>query len=113
MNSHSHPPVILTRDVIVQATRYNYSSQEQFALIEVIGMVKSVQSQLIRLDASYSEGVRNAIYTDLQTFVQCTLNEPYRKAQKNKKTIIAWLIDSIRAACQDKVVVPLRVPHCS
>ncbi|VDQ11993.1 unnamed protein product, partial [Trichobilharzia regenti] len=52
-----------------KATRYNYNSEERFAMIEIISMIKSVQTQLLRLEACYSEAIGRSVYRELQAVV--------------------------------------------
>jgi len=72
----------------VQATRYNYSDEEKFALIEVIAMIKGLQVLMARMETVFIDAIRRNIYAELQDFVQLALREPLRKAIKNKKDLI-------------------------
>ena len=74
--------------IYFQSTRYNYSSDEKFALIEVIGMIKGLQVLMLRMEAVFMDAIRKNIYYELQDFVQCQLREPLRKAIKNKRDLI-------------------------
>jgi len=71
-----------------RATRYNYTEEEKFHLIEVIAMIKGLQVLLSRMEHVFTESIRRSIYSKLQTFVQITLREPLRKAVKNKKDLV-------------------------
>ena len=71
-----------------RATRYNYTDEEKFALIEVIAMIKGLQVLMARMETVFTEAIRRNVYAKLQTFVQITLREPLRKAVKNKKDLI-------------------------
>jgi len=71
-----------------RATRYNYTEEEKFALIEVIAMIKSVQGLMAKMETVFAEAIRRNIYFKLQHFVQITLREPLREAVKNKKDLI-------------------------
>jgi len=75
-----------------RATRYNYTDEEKFALIEVIAMIKGLQVLMARMETVFTEAVRRHVYARLQTFVQVTLREPLRKAVKNKKDLIKRLV---------------------
>ena len=86
-----------------RATRYNYSSDEKYALIELVAMVKGLQVLMNRMEAVFVDAIRRAIYTELQDFVQVTLKEPLRKAIKNKKEIVRTMITSVRDTCADYV----------
>ncbi|XP_018652532.1 P53 inducible protein-related [Schistosoma mansoni] len=81
-----------------KATRYNYNSEERFAMIEIISMIKSVQTQLLRLEACYSEAIGRSVYRELQAIVVGQLSAPLLKAQKKKERImLARLILAIQA----------------
>lgn len=56
-----------------RATRYNYSDDEKFALIEVIAMIKGLQVLMGRIETVLSEAIRRNIYAELQDFVQVRL----------------------------------------
>lgn len=84
-----------------RATRYNYNSDEKYALIELVAMVKGLQVLMNRMESVFVDAIRRAIYADLQDFVQLTLREPLRKAVKNKKDVVRTMISSVRATCAD------------
>uniref|UniRef100_A0A094ZMQ0 Cytoplasmic FMR1-interacting protein 2 n=1 Tax=Schistosoma haematobium TaxID=6185 RepID=A0A094ZMQ0_SCHHA len=87
-----------------KATRYNYNSEERFAMIEIISMIKSVQTQLLRLEACYSEAIGRSVYRELQAIVVGQLSAPLLKAQKKKERImLARLILAIQATCADQI----------
>ena len=72
----------------MQATRYNYSDEEKFALIEVIAMIKGLQVLMARMENVFLDSIRRNIYQETQDFVQLTLRDPLRKAIKNKKELL-------------------------
>ncbi|XP_059481300.1 cytoplasmic FMR1-interacting protein isoform X1 [Neocloeon triangulifer] len=84
-----------------RATRYNYSEEEKFALIEVIAMIKGLQVLMARMETVFADAIRRNIYAELQDFVQLFLREPLRKAIKNKKDLIRSIIVSVRETCAD------------
>lgn len=84
-----------------RATRYNYTDEEKFALIEVIAMIKGLQVLMARIETVLCEAIRRSIYADLQDFVQLMLREPLRKAVKNKKDLIRSIIMSVRETAAD------------
>ncbi|XP_076261449.1 cytoplasmic FMR1-interacting protein Sra-1 [Rhynchophorus ferrugineus] len=95
-----------------RATRYNYSDDEKFALIEVIAMIKGLQVLMARMETVFTDAIRRNIYSELQEFVQISLREPLRKAIKNKKDLIRSIIMSVRETCADwqKGIDPLQDP---
>ncbi|KAL7063158.1 hypothetical protein AAHC03_0794 [Spirometra sp. Aus1] len=85
-----------------RATRYNYSSEERFALIKLVSMIKSVETQLLRLETNYSEAIRRSVYRDLHALLG-HLHGLLVKAQKKKDKIkLQRLIHAIQATCADQ-----------
>ncbi|KAE9551006.1 hypothetical protein FO519_005792 [Halicephalobus sp. NKZ332] len=84
-----------------RATRYNYSSAEKSALIEIIAMIKGVQTLIGRMEAEFSMSIRRHIYSELQDFVQLTLLDPLFKADKGKKDVLKGILTSIFETCVD------------
>lgn len=84
-----------------RATRYNYTDEEKFALIEVIAMIKGLQVLMARMETVFIDAIRRNIYAELQDFVQLALREPLRKTIKNKKDLIRSIIVSVRETCAD------------
>ncbi|CAI4224390.1 unnamed protein product [Auanema sp. JU1783] len=84
-----------------RATRYNYSPIEKSALIQMISMIKGLQALLGKMEPALSNAIRRHIYTELQSFVQLALAEPLQKAVKNKKDLLANIIQSVRDTCMD------------
>lgn len=71
-----------------QSTRYNYSSNEKFALIEVIAMIKGLQLLMSRMESVFMDAIRRHIFAELQDFVQVRLRDILRKAIKKKSDVI-------------------------
>ena len=69
----------------MQATRYNYSNEEKYGLVEIIGMIKGLSLLMHRMERHFSSGIRRHIYRLVQQFVQVTTRESIRKAVKSKK----------------------------
>ncbi|CAH1268693.1 CYFIP1, partial [Branchiostoma lanceolatum] len=84
-----------------RATRYNYDTDEKFAFVEVIAMIKGLQLLMSRMESVFNEAIRRNIYADLQDFVQIVLREPLRQTVKKKKTLIKSILTSIRDTCVD------------
>ena len=84
-----------------RATRYNYSSDEKFALIEVTAMIKGLQVLMARMETVFTDSIRRSIYAELQDFVQLELRDPLRKATKAKKDLIRSIIMSVRETCAE------------
>ena len=76
----------------MQATKYNYSSQEKNALAEVIGMIKSVEEVALQMETQLRTHLHRHMYAELQQLVQIDLREPLRKFNKHKSGILAGLV---------------------
>ncbi|EGT51479.1 hypothetical protein CAEBREN_29296 [Caenorhabditis brenneri] len=90
-----------TAEEYERATRYNYSPAEKTALIQIIAMIKGLQSMLGKLEPSMSHATRKCVYVELQTFVQHTINEPLQKAVKHKKDLLASILQSVKDSICD------------
>ncbi|KAJ8027992.1 Cytoplasmic FMR1-interacting protein 2 [Holothuria leucospilota] len=82
-----------------RAIRYNYSSKEKFALIELVAMIKGLQVLMNRMEGVFLEAIRQTIYAEMQDFVQIVLRDPLRNAIKKKKTLIVSIIKAVRETC--------------
>ncbi|KAK2551270.1 Cytoplasmic FMR1-interacting protein 2 [Acropora cervicornis] len=107
-----------------RATRYNYNSEEKFALVEVIAMIKGLYGLMSRLEPSFSEAIRRSIHDEVQNFIQINLREPLRKAVKSKKAaLLKTILLSIRETGgdwtdaqhgrQDPIMKGEKDPNCS
>ena len=75
-----------------KALKYNYSPEELYALIDVIGMVKGLAGLMIESQLIHEPLVRRSIHDDTQIFLQQELARPLRKAhKKNKKVSVSVL----------------------
>ncbi|XP_039270661.1 cytoplasmic FMR1-interacting protein 2-like [Styela clava] len=84
-----------------RATRYNYSSQEKYALVEVIAMIKGLQVLMVRMESVFADAIRSYIYSQMQDFVQLRLRECLRQAIKKKKNHVRSIVSSVRETCAD------------
>lgn len=84
-----------------RATRFNYSSSEKSALIQLLGMIKGLQNTLAKIDSLLAPAIRQSIYLKLQQFAQLTLREPLRKSTKHKKDVLRSVLMSIRETCAE------------
>jgi len=82
-----------------RATRYNYSSAEKFALVEVISMIKGLQEHMADMEKVLSDGIRRCIFAQLQDFVQKDLREVIRRAVNKKQDICKMIVMSVREMC--------------
>ena len=67
-----------------RAVRYNYDSNEKFALIELIAMLKSLANLMLREDAMLGPIIRSSIHDEIQQFVQIEMRDMLRHTAKNK-----------------------------
>ncbi|XP_064636009.1 cytoplasmic FMR1-interacting protein-like isoform X2 [Lineus longissimus] len=84
-----------------KATKYNYSSAEKFALVEVIAMIKGLQVLMHGMEATFMEAIKRTIFTELQTLVQVKLRDVLRKSVKKQKQLVTIIITSVRDTCAD------------
>ncbi|KAF1758237.1 hypothetical protein GCK72_014695 [Caenorhabditis remanei] len=84
-----------------RATRYNYSAAEKTALIQIIAMIKGLQSMLGKMEPEMSNSIRKCVYVELQSFIQYAVNDPLQKAVKNKKDLLASILQSVKDSIYD------------
>ena len=65
--------------------RYNYKSEEKFALVEFIAMIKGLANVMLKQDGLLSPIIRNSIHDEVQDYLQVGLRDLIRSAVKNKK----------------------------
>jgi Cytoplasmic Fragile-X interacting family len=59
-----------------RVVKYNYTSEERFALVEFISMIKGLSGLIMRNEAILSPIIKTAIHDELQEFVQVSLRFP-------------------------------------
>jgi hypothetical protein len=84
-----------------RATKYNYNSAEKVAIIEVISMIKGLQTLMYRLESAFKEAINLTTYNELQTFVQIDLRDMIRKAVTRKKDLTKSILLAVRDTCVD------------
>ncbi|XP_036834862.1 cytoplasmic FMR1-interacting protein 1 homolog isoform X3 [Oncorhynchus mykiss] len=84
-----------------RATRYNYTSEEKFSLVEVMAMIKGLQVLMGRMESVFNHAIRHTIYSALQDFAQLTLRDPLRQAIKKKKNVVQSVLQAIRKTICD------------
>ncbi|XP_048189832.1 cytoplasmic FMR1-interacting protein 2-like [Perognathus longimembris pacificus] len=90
-----------TAEEYERATRYNYTSEEKFAFVEVIAMIKGLQVLMGRMESVFNQAIRNTIYAALRDFAQVTLREPLRQAVRKKKNVLISVLQAIRKTICD------------
>ncbi|XP_052277863.1 cytoplasmic FMR1-interacting protein-like [Dreissena polymorpha] len=98
---HSNPNCPKDAETYEKSTRYNYSSVEKFAIIEVIAMIKGLQLLMLRMESVFMDAIRRHIYAELQDFVQLVLRDPVRKAIKKKNDVTKVILVAVRETCVD------------
>ncbi|XP_048193542.1 cytoplasmic FMR1-interacting protein 2-like [Perognathus longimembris pacificus] len=88
-----------TAEEYERATRYNYTSEEKFAFVEVIAMIKGLQVLMGRMESVFNQAIRNTIYAALQDFAQVTLREPLRQGVHKKKNVLIRPASGPRGLC--------------
>jgi cytoplasmic FMR1 interacting protein len=68
-----------------KVVRFNYSSEEMSALLDVIGMIKGLGSLMMRSELLCVPLVRRYIHDEVQVFLQQEVARPLRKAHKRKR----------------------------
>ena len=53
-----------------RVVRYNYKTEEKFALVEFISMIKSLASLMLKFDCILSPIIRSSIHDEVQEFIQ-------------------------------------------
>ncbi|KAI6200813.1 Cytoplasmic FMR1-interacting protein [Aphelenchoides besseyi] len=87
-----------------KATRYNFSTTEKAALVEIVALIKGIQYQLNRMESLFSGSIRRHIYAEMQEFLNITMTDPLQKAVKHKRDMIAAIINAIIDTCTDRTV---------
>ncbi|XP_071846795.1 cytoplasmic FMR1-interacting protein 2-like isoform X2 [Apostichopus japonicus] len=95
----SNPSLPEKAEEYERAIRYNYSSKEKFALIELVAMIKGLQVLMNRMEGVFVEAIRQTVYAEMQDFVQIVLRDPLRFAIKKKKSLIISIIKAVRETC--------------
>ncbi len=83
----SSPPSSL----FLSSLQYNYTAEELYALIDVIGMIKGLGGLMLSSQMIHEPLVRRCIHDDTQVFLQQELARPLRKAHKKNKKVSALL----------------------
>uniref|UniRef100_A0A4W5JG71 Cytoplasmic FMR1 interacting protein 2 n=1 Tax=Hucho hucho TaxID=62062 RepID=A0A4W5JG71_9TELE len=99
-----------TAEEYERATRYNYTSEEKFALVEVIAMIKGLQVLMGRMESVFNQAIRNTIYAALQDFAQMTLREPLRQAVRKKKNVLIRYQTACTHSCSTVNIFQAREP---
>lgn len=70
-----------------KVVRFNYSPEELYALVDVIGMIKGLGGLMMKHEVDFIPLTRQAIHDDFQIFLQKEVARPLRKAFKRKRPV--------------------------
>lgn len=77
-------------DLILQVVRYNYSSEERKALVELVGYIKSIGSMMQRCEPMVADALWETIHSEVQDFVQNRLATMLKTTFRKKKDLSRW-----------------------
>eukprot|EP00004_Rigifila_ramosa_P010810 TRINITY_DN2288_c0_g1_i2.p1 TRINITY_DN2288_c0_g1~~TRINITY_DN2288_c0_g1_i2.p1 ORF type:complete len:1415 (+),score=362.60 TRINITY_DN2288_c0_g1_i2:563-4246(+) len=83
------------------AVRYNYTPDEYAALVEMISLIKGVQSVLKRHEATLVPILRSYVHSRTQEFLQIAVRDMIRSMTKKKKQSIRDLLMLLRTIGSD------------
>ena len=84
-----------------KAVRFNYSSEDLYALVDVIAMIKGLGDLLLAHQLLVELVVRRTIHDDMQTFLQSEVGESARKAHKHKRQAVKEVMLAMRDIAGD------------
>ncbi|PSR92943.1 Protein PIR like [Actinidia chinensis var. chinensis] len=76
-----------------KVVRYNYSSEERKALVEIVSYIKSIGLMMQRCDTLVADALWETIHAEVQDFVQNTLATMLRTTFRKKKDLSRILSD--------------------
>jgi len=68
------------------ATQYNYSNEEKWVLVEILGLIKGLAKLMIDAKITVTPILAFCIHKELQDFLQLEIILPLRRANKKRKT---------------------------
>ncbi|CAF1321084.1 unnamed protein product, partial [Didymodactylos carnosus] len=84
-----------------RATRYNYNSQEKFAIVEILSLIKGLQLLMSRMSETFHEAICSTTYNELQTFVQIQIRDILKKVTQKKRELTRSILTAVRDTCVD------------
>eukprot|EP01136_Pigoraptor_vietnamica_P024486 Opistho-1_new@77605 len=84
-----------------RAIRYNYNSEEKFALVELLSMIKGTASLLRKHKTLLVRAINQQLHFEMQEFMHVALRELIRRTIKKKKKMLTSILTSIRDTCID------------
>jgi hypothetical protein len=90
-----------------RATRYNYSSQEKFAMVEILSLIKGLQLQMNRLTETFHEAICSTTYNELQSFVQIHIRDMIKKVTQKKRDLTKRYVSSSERGALFEKMTPM------
>ena len=85
-----------------KAIKYNYSAEDLYALLDIMGMVKGLAGKLTQDSDIIDICLRRYIHDDVESFLLGdVVSEPMRKAYKHKRQYLLSLMQSMRDIAAD------------
>nr|CAD2184269.1 unnamed protein product [Meloidogyne enterolobii] len=104
-NHRKNPECPENAETYELATKYNYNTEEKSAIVEIISMVKGIQSLLGQMEDEFCVAIRQHIYVEMRDFVGGTLIELQTKALKHKKDVLSCILTAIIETCSDQSMI--------
>ena len=86
----------LQGDEYEKAVRYNYTNEELYCLIDVLGMIKGIGALMLENEASILALLNRCIHDDVQVFLQSEVARPLRRAYKNDRSDVKDILMQMR-----------------
>lgn len=71
----------------LQVVRYNYTSEERKALVELVSYIKSIGSMMLHCDTLVADALWETIHAEVQDFVQNSLATMLKTTFRKKKDL--------------------------
>ena len=84
-----------------KVVRYNYSSEDLYALVDVAGMIKGLGELMCAHQLLIELVVRRTVHDDMQLFLQAEVGESSRKADKHKRGAVRDVMLGMREIAGD------------
>jgi len=78
------------------ATQYNYSNEEKWVLVEILGLIKGLAKLMIDAKTTVAPILAFCIHKELQDFLQFEIILPLRRANKKKKRELLEMLQLLR-----------------
>ena len=86
---HTNPNCPPDAKLYELAVRYNYTVEERLALVECIGMIKTLAKLLLSVESFALEGAMKHIHNSIQSFVRTSVRDMLQHITKKKRTVLS------------------------